>query len=462
MKNPISVKIAYIGGGSRYWAKMVLTDLAMEAGLTGELALYDIDYEAAAQNERFSEELAKHPDALSPFQVRAHKKLADALRGADFVFMSILPGRMQLMAHDLDIPAAFGIRQTVGDTTGPGGISRALRTIPTYTAYAEHIMEHCPQAWVINYTNPMTLCTAALYAVAPKIKAIGCCHEVFGTQSKLAGLVHRKMGVPEPHRSEIKLDVSGVNHFTFATRASWKGENLFPLLDTYLSDEYDWSDQSAWAAEQIAEGKFFGSRSMVAYDFYRRFGALGAAGDRHLVEFVPWYLSSIETLHRHGVVETPSSFRLGTWQAPANRPGADEDKRPLLEKPLQHSGEEGVAQVMALAGGAPLDTNVNMPNLGQMPRIAPGVIVETNAQIRANEITPVVATPLPEALQSLVQRVVDVQSLTLQAGLRQDPQLALQALQLDPLCGHLPLQRLEELLHQLLNTNREALPDGFF
>jgi alpha-galactosidase len=462
--SPVSIKIAYIGGGSRYWAKMVLTDLALEPALTGEIALYDLDFDAAVQNEVFGRELAAHPDARHPFTVRACRDVADALRGADFVFMSILPGRMQLMAHDLDIPSEFGIHQTVGDTTGPGGISRALRTIPIYTAYAQLLMEHCPRAWVINYTNPMTLCTAALYAAAPGIKAIGCCHEVFGTQKKMAGIIARLWNEPEPKRDEIKLDISGVNHFTFATRATWRGRDLFPLLDQYLKTEYDWSDQTPWSVGQRDEGKFFGSRAMIAWDFYRRFGAIGAAGDRHLVEFVPWYVSSIENLHRHGVVQTPSSFRLGTWQPPGNRPAATTvaaDTRPFLERPLQHSGEEGVAQLLALVGGPPLDTNVNLPNTGQMPQFAHGIVVETNAQIRHNSITPVIAAPLPDAVRSLVQRVVDVQTLTLQASLRGDPHLALQALALDPLCGHLPLARLEELLHRLLTANREALPAAF-
>ncbi len=459
----LPIKIAYIGGGSRYWARLVFTDLALEPRITGEVALYDIDHPAALANERLGAELAAHPDAQAPFCVRACHDLDDALRGADFVFMSILPGRMQLMAHDLDIPAEFGVLQTVGDTTGPGGISRALRTVPIYEDYARRIMAICPKAWVINYTNPMALCVAALDAAAPGIKAFGCCHEVFGTQEKLAGILHQVSGVARPHRREIALDLSGTNHFTFSARASWRGQDLFPVLDEYLEKHYDWSDQSAYTRDLRESGKFFDSKAMVAWDFYRRFGAVGAAGDRHLVEFVSWYLSSRENLERHGLVETPSSYRLGQWRPPGNRPAAieTEDARPFHEKALRPSGEEGVDQILALLGIAPLDTNINLPNTGQMPDMPRGAVVETNASLRQDTITPLVASALPPALAELVRRAIEGQNLTLQAALRRDPHLAFQAMASDPLCAHLPLHRIEEMLHRLLEANREALPAAF-
>ena len=127
--------------------------------------------------------------------------MADALRGADFVVLSIEPGPTEARYADLVIPAKYGILQPVGDTTGPGGIARALRAVPIYTDFALKIERYCPKAWVINYTNPMTLCMAALYAATPKIKAFGCCHEVFHTQKRLAGLVAAWTGIsPTPTR----------------------------------------------------------------------------------------------------------------------------------------------------------------------------------------------------------------------------------------------------------------------
>jgi len=447
------IKIAYIGGGSRNWARHVMTDLALCEYLEGEIALYDIDHAAAERNVALAQEIYGHPDAVTTFDVYACQTAGEALSGADFVFLSILPGPMEMFANDIDIPARYGILQTVGDTTGPGGISRALRAVPVYVDYAHQIMEHCPQAWVINYTNPMTLCTSAFYAAEPEIKAFGCCHEVFGTQHRLAWLVDQYLDTPRPKRQEIKTDVAGVNHFTFATAARWNGIDLFPLIEKHISEEGFWADRSEWAQEQSRNGNWFHSQGLVAYDFFRRFGALGAAGDRHLMEFVPWYLISEENIHRYGVILTPSSYRLGTWQPPADRP---QWERPDPEH-LHRTDEEGVDQMMALLGLQPLDTNVNLPNRGQIPGLPLGAIVETNAQFRKDSLAPVIPAPLPEPVLNLVRHVVEVQRLTLQAAMTKDVDVAFQALLLDPLC-RIPVDRAWEMFQEMLQANAEMLP----
>lgn len=449
--NPIEIKIAYIGGGSRYWARLVMTDLALCLHLTGEIALYDIDYEAALRNVARAQEIYGHPDARTTFAVNAYETSEEALADADFVFLSILPGPMWMFANDLDIPAKYGILQTVGDTTGPGGISRALRTVPIYVDYAHQIMELCPDAWVINYTNPMTLCTAALYAAEPDIKAFGCCHEVFGTQEMLAGLVNGYLDAPRPKRQDIKTDIAGVNHFTFATRATWDGYDLFPLLEAHMEQEGFWMDRTPWSLMAKERGLWFSSQKLVAFDFLRRFGALGAAGDRHLAEFVPWYLISEENLHRYGVILTPSSFRLGTWQPPQNAP------RPQAATGLVHSGEEGVVQMLALLGVEPLDTNVNLPNVGQLAALPLGAVVETNAQFRKDSLAPVVPKSLPFGVEILVRRVIDVQQMTLDAALYQDKDLAFQALLNDPLC-RISVDQAWDMFNELLAANAEMLP----
>jgi len=284
------IKIAYIGGGSQGWAPKILADLALCDQLTGEIALYDIDDLAAQRTAERGDALFAHPEAKTTFRMTVAKTAIDALRGADFVLLSIQPGPIQMHANDLDIPVKYGILQSVGDTTGPGGISRALRVIPTYVDYACQIAVYCPDAWVINYTNPMTLCTQTLYTAFSGIKAFGCCHEVFGTQKRLAELVAHYWDVPEPARQEIKLDVTGVNHFTFATEARWKGHDLYPLLADHIANEALWADQTAWSRDHVRRQDYIPSQGLVAFNFLRLFGVLGAAGDRHLAEFVPWYL----------------------------------------------------------------------------------------------------------------------------------------------------------------------------
>jgi alpha-galactosidase len=317
-------------------------------------------------------------------------------------------------------------------------------------------MQYCPNAWVINYTNPLTLCTAALYAAEPQIKAFGCCHEVFGAQWRLADLVRQYLHVPLPPRQQIKTDVAGVNHFTFATAAQSNGVDLFPLIEQHIQQEGFWSDQTAWALERKAQGQWFDSHWRIALDFFRRFGVLGAAGDRHLVEFVPWYLVSEENLHRYGVILTPSSYRLGTWRPPQGAPMPP--AAPASESAsLRQSDEEGVGQMLALLGGEPLDTNVNAPNRGQIPELPLDVVVETNAQFRQDSLSALSPKPLPAPVLSLVRRVVEVQQLTLEAAVRKDRHLAFQALLLDPLC-RIAVDKAWAMFCELLEANRAMLP----
>lgn len=382
-KEQASIQITYIGGGSRSWAQALMSDLALCSQLTGELVLYDIDEEAAAFNVGVADKIFKHKDAVTSFATRSETNLDQALKGADIVVMSIEPGPTEARYGDLVVPERYGIHQTVGDTSGPGGTLRALRCLPHYINFAQAIERNCPKAWVINYTNPMTMCTAALYAAFPKIKAFGCCHEVFGTQSRLAGLVKEYFNVERPHRSEIKLDITGVNHFTWATKASWNGHDLFPVIKRHIEQSGFFDDQTAQVQKRIAEESYFGSSGRIAYDFFRQFGVLGAAGDRHLVEFVPWYLGSREDIHYMDVPETPYEWRLKARDEKKTKGGDI-----ASNKALQSSGEEGVVQILALLGLADLDTNVNVPNQGQINWLPDGAVVESYAQFRRDSLTP--------------------------------------------------------------------------
>ena len=272
------IRIAYIGGGSRNWAVNLMKDLALSEQLSGQLVLYDIDYRAAAANVKKGAAIFSHPDARSAFKVEAVKTARTALKGADFVLISIEPGPAQMRYADLEIPKRYGILQTVGDTVGPGGLCRALRTVGTYVDYADQIMTHCPAAWVINFTNPMTVCTAALFEAAPEIKAFGCCHEVFATQFWLGELVKKHYKVPKPERHEIELDIAGVNHFTFATSARWQGEDLLALERERMARRNFFASKAAVTRKMYQKGDWWNAIQLVSRDLLRRFGALGAAG----------------------------------------------------------------------------------------------------------------------------------------------------------------------------------------
>ena len=188
------VKIAYIGGGSRAWARVLMSDLARQGKLEGEVFLYDIDRSAAVDNSKIGMLLQNSEKANSFWNYSVAENLREALIGADFVIISILPGTFREMQSDVHTPEKYGIFQSVGDTAGPGGILRAMRAVPMFEEIANAIEAYCPGAWVINYTNPMSMCLLTLYKIFPKIKAVGCCHEVFSTQKLLCDALRETEG----------------------------------------------------------------------------------------------------------------------------------------------------------------------------------------------------------------------------------------------------------------------------
>ena len=233
------LNIAYIGGGSRGWAWTFMTDLSMDDSLSGTIRLYDIDEAAAKNNEIIGNKLTAREDTTGKWDYVTCSTIGEALTGCDFVVISILPGTFDEMASDVHLPERLGIYQSVGDTAGPGGMIRALRTIPMFVEIAEAIKKYAPEAWVINYTNPMTLCVKTLYHVFPQIKAFGCCHEVFGTQKVLKGICEETLGLTGIDRRDININVLGINHFTWLDKASYKGIDLFPVYRDYIDSHYE-------------------------------------------------------------------------------------------------------------------------------------------------------------------------------------------------------------------------------
>ena len=167
-KHVSDIQIAYIGGGSKLWAWKLMADLALEPALSGTIRLYDIDTDAAEKNALVGNQLKDRADAPGKWNYTVAYNLKDALTGVDFVIISILPGTLDEMESDVHLPERLGIYQSVGDTAGPGGMIRALRTLPMYAEIAEAVKAYSPDAWVISYTNPMTLCVKSLYDTFPQ------------------------------------------------------------------------------------------------------------------------------------------------------------------------------------------------------------------------------------------------------------------------------------------------------
>ncbi|MEF2967154.1 alpha-glucosidase/alpha-galactosidase [Paenibacillus sp. M1] len=448
------LQIAYIGGGSRGWAWGLMSDLALSEELSGTVKLYDIDKEAARRNEIIGNRLTALPESKGQWKYETADSLEEALRGADFVIISILPGTFEAMASDVHTPEKYGIYQSVGDTVGPGGILRALRIIPTYVQFAEAIKSFCPEAWVINYTNPMTVCTRTLYEVFPEIKAFGCCHEVFGVQKLLADMLEDMLGINGVRREEINTNVLGINHFTWIDSAEYDGMDLLPIYKEFAGKYYE----EGFGKHDIENwmNSYFESAHRVKFDLYRRYGLIAAAGDRHLAEFCgKSYLSSPQDIASWKFSLTPVSWRMD------NRKRLIEQSERLVngEEQLKPkgSGEEGVLQIKALLGLGDMVTNVNLPNIGQMAGLPMNAVVETNAVLSRNRIAPVAAGRLPAEVESLVMRHVVNQETTLRAGLERAENLAFRAFSADPLVA-LGVEDARALMREMLLNTKEYLP----
>jgi alpha-galactosidase len=449
------LKICYIGGGSRNWAWVFMQDLAFEKEISGGIELYDIKPEDAKTNETIGNSLMEKYNR-GRWKFHANPSLEDALGGSNFVFVSILPGDFEEMAVDVHLPEKYGIYQSVGDTAGAGGIIRAMRTIPQFREIARAIQKYAPGAWVLNYTNPMSICTRTLYKEFPDIKAFGCCHEVFNTQKLLAAVLEEAGLAPAGSikREDITTRVLGINHFTWIDRASWKGVDIFPYYKQFTDKYAGPGFRKAGAATTFAGGgadaspaekqdealrrKYFSSAERVKMDLFRRYGLIAAAGDRHLAEFCPhsWYLASPELAESWGFALTPVSWRIANRNALIRRAEAYREGTKTLV-PVE-SGEEGIKIIKALLGLGSFVSNVNMPNRGQMPDMPPEAVVETNAFFSRDAIEPLVCEELPPDLRALIMPHVLAQEGVIEAVFERDREKAFRVFSHDLAVQSLP------------------------
>lgn len=463
MKDLYNLKIAYIGGGSKMWARVFMYDLALADGMCGEISLYDIDVAAAERNRRIGEYINWDGRTVSKWKYTVADSLKTALKGADFVVCSILPGTFDEMQADVHLPEKYGIYQSVGDTVGPGGVIRAMRTVPLYERFASEIGEHCPDATVINFTNPMTICTRTLYGVFPKIKAFGCCHEVFHAQEFLACVAEEILGVPRPDRHEIFIDASGINHFTWITEARYRGVDLLKILPEFIDKFFE-----SGYCEQVGRDKnahrgddpfLYGNK--VKMDLFRRYGVLGAAGDRHLVEFLPqdMYLKDRRTVESWLFHLTSVNFR--------KRQQAERVEQSELmasgKLPVEvvRSDEEAVALMRATLGAGKVVSNVNLPNYGQMHGLPLGTVVETNCVFDDGSVKPVLANPLPPDVLSLVRKNAD-NIETCYKGIRErNTDEIFTSFLNQPLCSNLLKDDAHKLFKEMIKATEKYLKPFF-
>ncbi len=452
------VRIAYIGGGSRGWAWTFMTDLAMEPSLSGTIRLYDIDEQAAKMNEIIGNRVSSRDEAVGKWTYIVSKTLKEALAGVDFVVISILPGTFDEMEIDVHLPERYGIYQSVGDTAGPGGLVRALRTVPMFVEIAEAIRAYAPDAWVINYTNPMSICVRTLYHVFPGIKAFGCCHEVFGTQMVLKAIAEQTLDVQSIARQDIHVNVMGLNHFTWFDRVSYRSHDLFPIYAAFIDKNYD---EGYNEPDRNWANSTFNCAHRVKFDLFRRYGAIAAAGDRHLAEFMPGdeYLRDPDTVKSWRFGLTPVEWRKRDLKARLEKSAELVAGRREVE--LSPTGEEGILLIKALCGLGRMVSNVNLPNYaGQIANMPGDCVVETNAVFSRDFVAPVFAGHVPENVLRLMQPHIENQRDTLIAALTHDAKLCLEVLMRDPLVeGRLTSEQGKALLDDMLMQTRQYLPD---
>ena len=389
--NVTDLKIAYIGGGSRGWARTFMTDLAGEERMSGTMRLYDIDCEAALRNVKIGNHLMNREDVKGSWKFETAGSLREALSGCDFVIIPILPGTFDEMEADVHMPERLGIYQSVGDTAGPGGMIRALRAIPMFVEIAEAIKEYSPDAWVINYTNPMSILVKTLYEVFPDIKAFRCCHEVFGIQKILKEIYELTIGENVDDWHDVHVNVIGINHFTWFTEASCQGRDLFPIYREYIAEHKDEGfDDTLDLNHDKPKDSVFVCRHRVKMDLFERYGAIAAAGDRHLAEFMPGdeYLKDPETAESWDFRLTPVSWRKADLKKRLARSERLYQEKEEID--IRPTGEEGVLLIKALLGLERVISNVNLPNTAlQIPNLPEDAVVETNAVFSHNSVRPI-------------------------------------------------------------------------
>lgn len=453
-------KITIIGGGSYGWTYTIVRDLVVTPELEGStIVLEDIDPDALRITGPLCRKVVK--ESGRKFTIETTTNEAAALKGADYVILTISTGGFDTMEHDIGVPLRYGIYQSVGDTVGPGGISRALRNIPVVVDIGRHMEKQCPGAWMLNYTNPLSTLSRALTRETG-IPTIGLCHELYGA----VGWLTKLFGLKD--RRDFDVVAAGVNHCIWILRLTIKetGEDALELLRQYLKDPKGFvrkrsrmAKTKKRAKEVLAFAETHGGTNLVKSALFEAYGALPAGGDRHVAEFFPFFLTEEADAGREWGVHLTTVEERRTRR----RPAALQNCKDLLSgtKPidLKRSGETVSLIINALEGGEPFLDVMNLPNDGQISNLPLDACVETMAITDSTGARGLTVGDLPLGVLNQVMRHVLNQELTVEAALTGDRDLVLQALLNDPLVHN--LEDAEKMTDELLEANRKWLPQFF-
>ncbi len=446
------MQITIVGGGSYQWTPELLADLLGTESLHGaHYVLEDIDPAPLEKMKALAGQLDQAIGAGASFSVSTDQRAA--LEGADFVIVTISTGGFDSMAFDLDVPARYGVRQSVGDTVGPGGISRALRNIPVLVGVAEDMGKVCPDAWLLNITNPMTCLTRAVCRQTA-VRTVGLCHEVGNWSMDLAIALGRPM-------ESVRPTVAGVNHFPVVTALDVDGRDGFAILADMVEEAGGLAALAPHPGRPEADSFSrldFVQRHALKLTLLDKWGAFPAAGDRHIAEFLPWVLTESSHWGADFNLELTS---IATRQEHQAGYIADVDAWLDGSKTLQTwaSGELPALVIDSLVTGERRELPANIPNAGQVPDVADDVVVESICVIDDTGIRGRDVAPLPPPYDELVRRHVSVAELTVRAALEGDRGLAEAAFFLDPLAGRGDLHQTEAMVAELLSATAAWLPN---
>jgi alpha-galactosidase len=404
------IRVAIQGAGSTVFARQLMADLLCVPGLErGSFALVDIDAERLELAHRIGERLVERSGR--DWTVEAATDRLQVLPGCDYVINTIEVAGLRNVRPDYDIPLKYGVDQCIGDTIGPGGIFKMLRTGPAWLEILRDLERICPRAVVMNYTNPMSALTLqALRATG--LQVVGLCHSVQGTSRQLATYLDL------PYE-DLRFRCAGINHLAWFTELTYRGEDMYPRL------------------RQAARNPEIYEADPVRFEVMLHFGAFVTESSGHFSEYVPYFRKRPDLLARYtrdGYLGE-SGFYANNW--PAWRAGAEETVRAQLagriEIALQRSSEYASFIVEAMEMGVPAVIHGNVLNRGLVDNLLPGGCVEVPVLVDATGLHPIHFGPLPPQLAALNAAHMYVHELMVQAVLERDRGAALQALMLDPL-----------------------------
>ncbi|MFF5212740.1 alpha-glucosidase/alpha-galactosidase [Streptosporangium sp. NPDC000396] len=424
------MKIAFLGAGSVEFTQGLLADLFAFPELDGlEIALHDIDSERLGTAEAAARVISGTGAVTA--KISAHLDRRRALEGADFVINIIQVGMIGATRTDFEIPARYGLRQTIGDTIGVGGIFRALRTFPVLDGIGRDIAEVCPDAWLLNYTNPMAMNVWYLAAATPVRNVVGLCHSVYWTAHDLAELV----GVPY---ERVNYLAAGVNHQAWMLRFEAGGESLYPRLD-----------------EAIARDP--GLLRRVRVDMYRRLGYYPTETSEHSSEYVPWYLREPSEVER---LRIPVGAYLGISEENVRRYEATRDAlRAGRAIEVEATMEYAPQIVHSMATGTPRVIHGNVVNRGLITNLPDGCVVEVPCVVDSLGVRPTAVGDLPAQCAALNRSYVNVNELTVRAAVEGRPEHVRHAVMADPnAAASLTVEQIWELCDDLARAHGDLLP----